>query len=62
MQMSSNREKMNEFEDHTLIDNTETQADKAEAETNHVETGIDSAQQEQVTLHQIPKAMITGRN
>ncbi len=36
--------KMNEFEDHTLIDNTETQTDKAEAETNHVETGIDSAQ------------------
>ncbi len=36
--------KMNEFEDHTPIDNTERQTDKAEAETDHVETGIDSAQ------------------
>ncbi len=32
--------KMNEFEDDTII---ETQTDKAEAERDHVETGIDSA-------------------
>ncbi len=36
--------KMNEFDEHTLIDNTKTQTDKAGAETNHVETGTDSAQ------------------
>ncbi len=35
---------MNEFQDHPLTDNTETQTDKAEAEANHIETGIDSAQ------------------
>ncbi len=36
--------KISEFDERTLIDNTETQTDKEEAETNHVETGPDSAQ------------------
>ncbi len=36
--------KIDEFDEHTLIDNTETQTDEAEAETNHVEIARDSAQ------------------
>ncbi len=38
------RTKMNELDENTLIYNTETQTNKAEAETKHVETRTDCAQ------------------
>ncbi len=36
--------KMNEIDEHTLIEYSETQTHKAETERNHAETGTDSAQ------------------